>query len=1511
MCVTGGARDTLCALLGSHARQCQSHGLPILPWREQAGCDLPCPAHSHYELCGSSCPASCAGPVPGLGLGPSRCPTPCQEGCQCDPGFVLSGTGCVRPARCGCSSGGRYYVAGETFWAGPSCLRRCRCDPASHTVRCAAAACRTGERCGMLRGVLGCHPLGPASCRAAGRSQLSTFDGRIYAAPASCAFVLSELCGAPDPADPAPLPPFRVEVKKRPGPRGPELEEVSVLVNGTQVRFSRAEPGLAQVDGEAVALPLRFPAAGLALYRDGPFSELQSDLGLAVRSDLAYSVHLSLPPRYAGRVCGLCGDFNGDPADDPRPPPPAPRGDPADDPRPPHLTPRGEPADELQPPHLLPRGGPTDDGHPGNGSRRMGPAAAPGASKADLAHGTAAWSSDDCDGACGGGPRALCRLVLDPEGPFAACHALVAPAPYEEACVSDACLDPASAERLLCLAARDYTASCQRVNASLQPWRNASFCDPGCPAHSRYRLCRDPRALRLCAGAPLPSRDRPACSEGCACLDGFLWNGQSCVRPGQCGCEHEGRYYHVGTLVWLPGCSRRCSCEAGARFRCSAARCPAGERCAVRHGRRGCHGPMGTCSASGDPHYYSFDGAVTHFQGTCSYELTRSCGPGPSPGGLSFRVVATNRHFRSRRVSFVSRVEVWLHGPGLAAHVVLGQGRALQVGGAAAGARDPAARRGVRVREPPGAAPTCSPSPVAAHALFGTVDGRAATPPVRLGLRARVTEGRQGAVAVQVDEELEVRFNGRGAAVVRVASRYRGRLCGMCGNFNGDQADDKLLPSGAPAPSDAAFGNAWQTDPSPAGCQKDSGEGEPCPDLAQAQQLCFILVNRSGPFAECHWHESPGPYAQACIYDLCRYGTGNRMQCAALEPYAELCALHGLHLPDWREELGCGEGSSRPEAGRRRAITGEIEVYRSLPLPHGRVRGGEAPGDAGGGCGGAGVTCPPNSYYDFCGPPCPPTCGGFNGSGLGCGGPCSAGCFCRDGFALEAGACVARARCGCALPGGRYLPLGGAALLHDDCSRRCACRAPGALQCAPHACAPGERCRLRGGRRGCHPTRFGTLWLYGDPHVQTFDGAALRLHEPRRFTLSRSCRTRRRRRRLQPFAVALTVGRGPGAAAWARRLDVDVLGARLGLLAWRPGSVEVNGSRANLPVVLAGGRVLVYYSGSAAVVRTDAGLSVSFDWSHHVSVTVPETYAGALCGLGGDFNGDPRDDFRAPDGSLLADAAAFAASWREPDAPGAAPCVAPRPAPRCGREAQARYRAGGACGLIAAQDGPFRACHRPDEARLHLENCVHDLCATGGARDTLCALLGSHARQCQSHGLPILPWRGQAGCDLPCPAHSHYELCGSSCPASCAGPVPGLGLGPARCPTPCQEGCQCDPGFVLSGTGCVRPARCGCSSGGRYYVAGETFWAGPSCLRRCRCDPASRTVRCAAAACRTGERCGMLRGVLGCHPQLVASPGHSRLKRRPGSDAPCSGLLEDLASVRGSGAQVNPAPAPP
>ncbi|ETE60923.1 Zonadhesin, partial [Ophiophagus hannah] len=121
---------------------------------------LQCQPHSRYNPCMSACPPSCSDLA-----APASCSSPCLEGCECEPGYVLSGYDCVPFRDCGCSFLGKYYKAGDHFMT-DDCSQNCVCMDSS-SLFCKEVSCPQDHRCGILNLTRGCYranPCQPNSC---------------------------------------------------------------------------------------------------------------------------------------------------------------------------------------------------------------------------------------------------------------------------------------------------------------------------------------------------------------------------------------------------------------------------------------------------------------------------------------------------------------------------------------------------------------------------------------------------------------------------------------------------------------------------------------------------------------------------------------------------------------------------------------------------------------------------------------------------------------------------------------------------------------------------------------------------------------------------------------------------------------------------------------------------------------------------------------------------------------------------------------------------------------------------------------------------------------------------------------------------------------------------------------------------------------------------------------------------------------------------------------------------
>lgn len=133
---------------------------------------------------------------------------------------------------------------------------------------------------------------------------------------------------------------------------------------------------------------------------------------------------------------------------------------------------------------------------------------------------------------------------------------------------------------------------------------------------------------------------------------------------------------------------------------------------------------------------------------------------------------------------------------------------------------------------------------------------------------------------------------------------------------------------------------------------------------------------------------------------------------------------------------------------------------------------------------------------------------------------------------------------------------------------------------------------------------------------------------------------------------------------------------------------------------------------------------------------------GKTCGLCGNFNGNPNDEFHTPSGMTVNTPQAFGASWKVTsnytctDGCGSS-------CPRCANERPARSQ----CELIRAADGPLSFCHEQVDPVPYFNDCVFDVCISGNrGRELLCRAVETYVSACQSANVRIYSWRDNTTC---------------------------------------------------------------------------------------------------------------------------------------------------------------------
>ncbi|XP_057184367.1 mucin-5AC-like, partial [Triplophysa rosa] len=853
----------LCKTIAEYSRQCVHAGGKPAEWRTDHFCPHPCPNSMVHQECGNPCTDTCSNPERG-----QLCEQHCIDGCFCPPGTVfddMNQSGCIPLHECPCVFGGKTFAAGENY---TSTCRDCTC--AQGEWSCAQKDC-------------------PHSCSVEGGSHITTYDGKAYTFHGDCTYVLSKQCTDTD---------FTVQgdlVKCGVTDTESCLKAVTLALSEGTTVIKVDSSGNLEINRIISQMP--FFTADVSIFKPSSFYiVIQANLiGLRLEIQLVplMQVYITTDSAYQGQTCGLCGNFNNIEADD----------------------------------------------FTTIGGLREGTAV-------DFAN---TWKTrascpeikrsfeNPCSLSIENEKYAQhwCALLSDPSGLFAPCHTEVSPDVYQANCIYDSC-NCERTEDCMCAALSSYVHACAARGILLDGWRDVT-CKKYttiCPVSTVYsynmtscdRTCRSlGQSDSTCAIAFVPV-------DGCGCADGtFMNENEDCVASVNCSCYDSGKSISPGDVISIDG--RSCVCEEGKLscsgghtgeecvapmtfFNCSSAPsgstgsecqkscntfdmacistecvsgcvCPSGlvsdgngdcipedlcpcyhngvayqpgesifaecNTCTCNERRWQCteHQCSGTCSIYGDGHYHTFDDKRYVFGGSSEYSVVQDYCSNNNVNG-SFRVVTENIPCGTTGTTCSKAIKLFLGSNEL--RLTEGTYQVVQ--------RDAGEEIPYQIRS--------------------------------MGLY----------MVIEANNGLMLIWDKKTTIHVKLSPEFSGRVCGLCGNYDGNANNDFTTRSQALAVDVLAFGNSWKLSSGPdATLTEDPCVHNPYRE-AWAQKQCSIIT--SSVFSACHPQVDPSSFYDACVRDSCACDSGGDYECfcTTVAAYSQACNEAGACVV-WRTPKIC------------------------------------------------------------------------------------------------------------------------------------------------------------------------------------------------------------------------------------------------------------------------------------------------------------------------------------------------------------------------------------------------------------------------------------------------------------------------------------------------------------------------------------------------------------------------------------------------------------------------------
>jgi hypothetical protein len=960
-----GAERSICDTLSALRFECAESFVRI-NWRTETRCPKTCLNGKVYSECASACQKNCQTRFSGVTCANSV--TSCSPGCVCPDNHYIDANRnntCVKADDCTCSYRGNVYYNEDKV-----------------AVECNECVCHGGKW-------VCTENICSKQCSFIGYRDYITFDGKHYNVESDAEYIAVEQI------DESIIPNLKIKII-----RGRFTMSVTIEAMNSTVTVN---DGTVTLNGQPM---FTFPGGdeNISVEKRGNYY-IVSGNGFQVYVS-KNRVYIKLSPLYAGNTRGLCGTYNFNSQDD-------------------FLTPNHLQETSIK--GFIEAYKIREGTFPAN-------VIDPIENNLYLA-GTSAKK---------------CSILNDPI--FNNCSKVVDVAPYIETCRRSFCSDENTRFQNfhMCQIVAAYAFECTNKVEMIDWFNNerfqeiANYCESvdygKCTGNTVYTEClssdtlhcqdisdRNKNKFYVAERIRKSRSNKTDCVSGCTCPDGYYIDSvsgdQQCIPKSDCSCFNniEKRFAKPGDLM-KKGCLE-CICENGdwscpdkdctvtcpetqvfkknttscqktcgnknhyseCEVKIDACACPDGQildytgrcipedKCPCTHGGKvhehlknitvgcnncQCQGGMwectktkcdAICTAAGDPHYISFDGKSFSYQGNCKYMFAKHT-------EKDFQVVVENVACGTSGVTCTKFITITYNNM----KISLVRGRDVEVNG---------------------------------DTLTNLENGAVKINDVKIYI--------VGLYHIVNTTEFMIKWDGATRLYLIVHGEWKGKMQGICGNYDGNQEND-LHDSSGIATEVAAFVESWKLEEScPTLPTPLINENEPCINQPArkdwAEKECSLINTKfsDNPFTECINQMNSEVVRMAhieCLFDACSCDKGGDCEClcSSLASFAEKCLEIGVPVK-WRTQGRC-------------------------PLQ-----------------------CEYGHEYLPCGPLCEQTCmdlsTGFNPQCSDAG--CVEGCFCPQGYVTDyEGKCVKTDECPCLYEGAR-MPAG--TEIEDNCML-CECR---------------------------------------------------------------------------------------------------------------------------------------------------------------------------------------------------------------------------------------------------------------------------------------------------------------------------------------------------------------------------------------------------------------------------------------------------------------------------------------